>query len=63
MRTLDEQNARSNSLRARVKRDLKLVARLFSMLYGYLTTGASIRRRYRDRERRGEIYYVDDPRA
>ena len=27
--------------------------------YAHLTTGAAIRRDYREKERRGEIYYVD----
>jgi hypothetical protein len=29
------------------------------MVKSYFTTGAAIRRRYREKERRGEIYYVD----
>ena len=59
MRTLDEQNTRSFSLRERAVRNLKLLLRIASMATSYFTTGATIRRRYREKERRGEIYYVD----
>ncbi|GMR23563.1 MAG: hypothetical protein BMS9Abin37_2004 [Acidobacteriota bacterium] len=59
MRTLDEQNTRSFSLWARIQRNAKLALRLARMVKAYFTTGASIRRRYREQERRGEIYYVD----
>ncbi len=59
MRTLDEQNTRSFSLWARAQRNGKLLWRLVKMMKAYFTTGASIRRRYREKERRGETYYVD----
>lgn len=59
VRTLDEQNTQSFSPLARTKRNAKLLLRLARMVKAYLTTGASIRRRYREKERRGEIYYVD----
>ena len=59
MRTLDEQNSRTFSLRARIVRDLKLLWRIASMAKAYFRTGAAIRRSYREKERRGEIYYVD----
>jgi len=59
MRTLDDQNTRCFSWWARARRNAKLLLRLASMVKAYFTTGAAIRRHYRDRERRGEIYYVD----
>ena len=59
MRTLDEQNTRSFSLWARARRNVKLLLRIGRMVKGYFTTGATIRRSYREKERRGEIYYVD----
>lgn len=59
MRTLDEQNTRSFSFSARAARNAKLLLRLAKMVKGYFTTGASIRRSYREKERRGEVYYVD----
>lgn len=59
MRTLDEQNTQSFSLTSRAKRNAKLLLRLARMVKAYFTTGASIRRDYREKERRGEIYYVD----
>ncbi len=59
MRTLDEQNTRSFSWWARAQRNAKLLLRLAKMVKAYFTTGASIRRNYREKERRGETYYVD----
>ncbi len=59
MRTLDEQNTRSFSWRARGQRNAKLLLRLANMVKAYFTKGASIRRQYREQERRGTIYYVD----
>ena len=59
MRTLDEQNTQSFSLTARAQRNAKLLLRLFRMVKAYFTTGASIRRDYREKQRRGEIYFVD----
>ena len=59
MRTLDEQNTRAFSLWARAQRNAKLLLRLAKMIKAYFTTGASIRRRYREKERRGETYDVD----
>ncbi len=59
MRTLDEQNTRAFSLWARAQRNAELALRLAKMVKAYFTTGASIRRRYREKERRGETYYVD----
>lgn len=59
MRTLDEQGARSFSRRARLVRNARLLVKIASMVTSYFTTGASIRRKYREKARRGEIYYVD----
>ncbi len=59
MRTLDEQKSRDFSFWARTRRNAKLLMRLAKMVKGYFTTGASIRRNYREKERRGETYYVD----
>ncbi len=59
MRTLDEQKSRDFSFWARTRRNAKLLMRLAKMVRGYFTTGASIRRNYREKERRGETYYVD----
>ncbi len=60
MRTLDEQNTQSFSLFARAWRNLKLLWRIASMAADYFRTGGAIRRSYREKERRGEIYYVDE---
>ncbi len=60
MRTLDEQNTQSFSLLARALRNLKLLWRIATMAADYFRTGGAIRRSYREKERRGEIYYVDE---
>lgn len=59
MRTLDEQNTLSFSWWARGRRNAKILLRLANMVKSYFTTGVSIRRQYREQERRGKIYYVD----
>ena len=60
MRTLDEQNTESFSIFARAERNLKLLWRIVSMATDYFRTGGAIRRRYRAKQRRGKIYYVDE---
>ena len=60
MRTLDEQNTQSFSLVARAWRNLKLLWHIAMMATDYFRTGGVIRRNYREKERRGEIYYVDE---
>ena len=59
MRTVDTPSA--NRGWARVRSDARLLLRLFRMVWAYLVTGASIRRAYRERQRRGETYWVDEP--
>jgi hypothetical protein len=41
------------------KRDLALLRRLTSMLIQYCFAGGRLRREYRRKEARGEIYWVD----
>jgi hypothetical protein len=53
MRTLD--SSRSRSLR----RDLALAWRIGVMLFQYLFEGGRLRREYRRREARGEVFWVD----
>jgi len=59
MRTLDEQNEQSFGLAAVMIRDVKLLWRLVGLVWSYFTAGASIRRDYREREQRGETFFVD----
>lgn len=61
MRTLDEQTTRSFSRWARLSRDARLLWRVVGMVGSYFTTGAKIRKRYREKQRSGDIYYVDEP--
>ena len=53
------QNPDDSSLWARVRRDVSLLRRMAFMIYGYLTLGRRVRRVYREKEVRGEIFYVD----
>jgi hypothetical protein len=59
VRTLDERNTRSFSIRARLVRDGKLLLRLALMMLDYFTRGARVRRKYREAEARGETYWLD----
>jgi hypothetical protein len=44
---------------AGLKRDLALLRRIAAMLFQYLVPGGRLRREYRRKEERGEIYWVD----
>jgi hypothetical protein len=55
MHTLDSTRGES-----RLVRDLKLLRRMAAMLYGYFAVGGRLRREYRRRERRGEMFWVDE---
>jgi len=55
MRTLEHEPAES-----RLRRDGQLLWRMVSMLVGYWTVGARLRRAYRRKEARGEIFWVDE---
>ncbi|MDH3675867.1 MAG: hypothetical protein OES12_10260 [Anaerolineae bacterium] len=60
MRTIDEQFSRDTSFWQRLMRDLRLLSRIFQMLYAYLVLGGSVRRKYRAKAARGEIFWVDE---
>jgi hypothetical protein len=53
MRTL--QSSQSSGLR----RDLVLLQRIAVMLFQYVVAGGRMRREYRRREARGEVFWVD----
>jgi hypothetical protein len=53
MRTLD--SARTSGLR----RDVALLWRIATMLFQYCVDGGRLRREYRRREARGEVFWVD----
>lgn len=55
MHTLD-----GSTRESRVLRDLKLLRRMAAMLWGYWNAGGRLRREYRQREKRGEIFWVDE---
>jgi hypothetical protein len=53
MRTLESAPASS------FRRDLALARRIAVMLFQYLVQGGRLRREYRRREARGEVFWVD----
>ena len=60
MRTIQSnQSPDDYRLWARIRRNVSLLRRMAFMIYGYLTLGRRVRRIYRDKEARGEIFYVD----
>ena len=59
MRTIED--AATAGLRsARVARDLRVLRRMLRLVWAYFLTGALARRRYRQKERRGEVFFVDE---
>ena len=59
MRTIEDA-VTAESRRARVARDLRVLRRMFRLLRGYFLAGAPVRRRYREKERRAEVFFVDE---
>lgn len=55
MHTLD--SARTEST---LVRDLRLLGRMAMMLFGYFVIGGRLRRSYREAERRGDVFWVDE---
>lgn len=60
MRTIDNQFVQHETWWSRTARDLRLLARLAMMTIDYFIAGRRVRREYRAREARGEVYWVDD---
>jgi hypothetical protein len=48
------------SRRDEVARDLRVLLRMFRLLWVYFLAGGRVRRRYRQKERRGEVFFVDE---
>ena len=59
MRTLDNQTSERAGWLSRRRRDVRLVRRLIAMTFYYLGEGRRIRNEYKERERRGEVYWLD----
>lgn len=59
MRTIED-GMIARSRRARVARDLRVLRRMVRLLWAYFVAGALVRRRYRQKERRGEVFFVDE---
>jgi hypothetical protein len=59
MRTVEDRVA-IESRWAGVARDLRVLRRLLSLVWGYFVAGALVRRRYRQKELRGEVFFVDE---
>ena len=60
MRTIDQRFTRDTSFWQRLRRDLRLLWRMAQMLYAYLVIGRRIRQAYRDKEARGDVFWVDE---
>ena len=54
MRTLDTAHQVGS-----VRRDLALLLRIAGMVFQYVVEGGRVRRAYRRKEARGEVYWVD----
>ena len=59
MRTIDDTGA-GGSRWAQVMRDLRVLRRILSLVWAYFGSGALVRRRYRQKQRRGEVFFVDE---
>ena len=59
MRTIEDAVA-AESRWAQVVRDLRVLRRLLRLVWAYFLTGALVRRRYRQKQRRGEVFFVDE---
>ena len=59
MRTLDGNFSKKTSLWSRLLRDVRLLARLGKQALGYAVTGGRVRRKYRAKQARGEVFWLD----
>jgi hypothetical protein len=48
------------SIWKRTRRNVYLLRRMALMIYSYFVVGRRVRRTYREKEARGEIFYVDE---
>ncbi len=60
MRTIDKQFTSKTSLWQRLWRDGRLLMRMGRMLIAYIWIGGRIRRAYRAKAARAEIYWLDE---
>jgi hypothetical protein len=61
MRTIQDNSSPDDySFWKRTRRNVSLLRRMVLMIYGYFTVGRRVRRIYREKEARGEIFYVDE---
>ena len=60
MRTIQQRPDQEHTFLKRRLRDWRLLKRIAQMIYQYGWVGRRIRRRYRDLEARGEVYWVDE---
>ncbi len=59
MRTIEDAAA-GRSRWAQFARDLRVLRRMLRLVRTYFLTGALVRRRYRQKEHRGEVFFVDE---
>jgi hypothetical protein len=61
MRTIQNNSGSGDySIWKRTRRNVYLVRRMALMIYSYFTVGRRVRRIFREKEARGEIFYVDE---
>ncbi len=60
MRTIDQNSVSNVSFLAALARNGRLLLRLASMVLDYWTVGTRVRRSYRDRESKGDMYWLDE---
>ena len=60
MRTIDDQFTKETSFLQRLLRDVRLLIRIAKMILSYFTEGRRIRKVYRQKEARGETFWVDE---
>ena len=59
MRTIEDAMG-AESRWTKVARDLRVLRRLLRLCWAYFVTGALVRHRYRQKQRRGEVFFVDE---
>jgi hypothetical protein len=60
MRTIQQRPVLEYTFLKRRLRDWRLLKRIAQMFYQYMWVGRRIRRRYRELEARGEVFWVDE---
>lgn len=60
MRTIDNKPELNYSFLNKMRHDLRLLIRIFQMVFYYWTTGRHVRKEYQQCQDQGKIYLLDD---